>query len=72
VSNLKLIPRSWVKNPIEDVLWCISKKNNLHVRFKTFGEVTWAYCDPGELDAFRRVARKFCLVCEPFAETDLT
>ena len=67
MSSVKLIARSWVKNPVQDVLWCMSKLNNLHVQLEAKGDVVWAHCNPNELDAFTHLARKFCLVCGPFA-----
>jgi len=66
VSSVKPIPRSWVKNPIEDVLWCVKRLNNMHVSFDPSGSILWAYCGPDELDAFKKVTMKFCLVCRPF------
>lgn len=67
MMSLKLIPRDWVKSRLEDVLWVISRKNNLHVKFKEGEGCLRAFCSDNEYMDFKRIAHKFCLVCGPFA-----
>lgn len=67
MNSLKLVARDWVKSPIEEVLWFVSKKNNLTLRFSPAAEFVRVFGSEEDLDKFRGIARKFCLVCEPFA-----
>ena len=65
MRGIKLIARSWVKNPIQDILWMVSRQNNLHVTIKPHEDHIKAFCGEDELDKFKEIAHKFCLICEP-------
>jgi hypothetical protein len=64
MRSVKLIARNWIKNPIEDVLWVVTRKNNMNVKFKARDNYIRAFCQDKDFDNFRRLARRFCLVCD--------
>jgi len=64
MRSVKLIARNWVKTPVEDLLWFVTRKNNMNVKFRSHGEFIRAFCLDSDFDRFRELARIFCLVCD--------